>query len=99
MNRRIRNRTYGGVGGRGGQLPLLPDSGNGGRHSGIEQRGRLHWLNPNGAEGEWVPVCRHAQAGMKLQAQAANSTPNMMQSRRLDGLRKPIELLSDSRSR
>ena len=24
-NRRIRNRTYGGVGGRGGQPPLLPD--------------------------------------------------------------------------
>ena len=27
MNRRIRNRTYGGVGGRGRQLPLLPDWG------------------------------------------------------------------------
>ncbi len=25
MNRRIRNRTYGGVGGRGAQAPLLPD--------------------------------------------------------------------------
>jgi len=25
MNRRIRNRTYGGVGGRGLQSPLLPD--------------------------------------------------------------------------
>ena len=27
VNRRIRNRTYGGVGGRGRQLPLLPDPG------------------------------------------------------------------------
>jgi len=26
LNRRIRNRTYGGVGGRGRQRPLLPDA-------------------------------------------------------------------------
>jgi len=25
MNRRVRNRTHGGVGGRGRRLPLLPD--------------------------------------------------------------------------
>ncbi len=25
MNRRVRNRTHGGVGGRGSQEPLLPD--------------------------------------------------------------------------